>query len=510
MQGAISSSPLLRSLVVIIPGLLLAVFFGVQLGEGNSIVGVIILAVAVGFLLVMSLARRGVLEASIIGFLIIGYFVGNRGFAQLALVRPIFIGELGLGALAVILGVQALITRKFPNLRLPLVALVAAYLVYAVARFSFDVRQYRFDAIRDLAVVYYAAFFFLAYQLGSNPTARAFIARCIAVAAAAHALIAVLFTFAPHLLQNNLIINGAPLFFQKGDLTVTFSAASIFFLANRGKLFGLRWLRLLVLLVLVICAALGIARAAILALICVSGLLWLSGQRRVFAYAGIGIVAATVAVLFVTAAGKSVDDSEQVLMFKEKMASMFDVTGTYRYQSDLGSMKGDNNEFRRTFWKIMIEQTTRTNPLFGMGFGYNFLPQFEAYYARGSWEGLRSPHNYFVTIYGRMGAIGLLMFVAITFLIVRHSVRAALLVRNGRMAKQDFAYWCAAMVLLISGTFGVVLEGPMGAIPFWCFLGLALSSPIEGPRQAVETPAAERYSTGRERLARPRPVLARV
>ena len=505
MQGVISNNPVLRTLVVAIPGLALATFFGFLLGEGNTLVGVLILVAAVGFLLVMSLARRGVLEAALVGFLLIGYLVGNRGFAQLAIVRPIFVGELCLAILLALFVIQALVTHKLPNLRIPLTGIIFAYGAYALIRFSFDVRQYRFEAIRDLAVVYYCAFFFIAYQLGSSPVSRRFIERCMGVAVAAHTVVAVLFTLAPHLLQSNLVIAGAPLLYQKGDLTITFSAVGIFFLANRSRLFGLRWLRTLMLLALVMCAALSIVRAALLALVCVSALLWIAGQRRFFGYLAGGAVLAAIAIMAITASGKSVNDSPQVMLFKEKMASMVDVTGRYRYQTDLGVMKGDNNEFRRMFWKTMIEQTTRTSPFFGMGFGYDFLPQFQAQYARGGWEGLRSPHNYFVTVYGRMGAVGLLIFCGITFLIVRHALVAAVMVRKGRLAATDFSYWCGALVLLISGTFGVVLEGPMGAIPFWTFLGLAFSSTILPPPEAA--PHLERPQFHKRRFPARRPEL---
>ena len=490
MEGTITSSPLLRFWVVAVPGLLFATVLGIQLGEGNSVVGVAVLALAVGFVIAISLTRRGVLEGAILGCLIIGYFVGNRGFAQLAVVRPLFVGELALAALAFLVGMRALVTRDFPSLKIPLVGLIAAYLLYAVVRFAFDVRQYRFDAIRDLAVVYYAAFFFIAYQVGGNAATRQFFERCIGVAVALQAVITLVYTVRPEFLQTSFVIRGAPLFFQKGDLTMTFAAVGIFFLANRTRIAGLKWLRVALLIVLALCAALSIVRAALLALACGSLLLFLAGQRRVFVFLGGGIVAAAIAVMFVTAAGGSVADSPRILHFKDKIASMVDLTGRYEYQTDLGTMKGDNNEFRRTFWKVMATETTKSNPLFGKGFGYNFLPQFEAYYARGSWEGLRSPHNYYVTVYGRMGAVGLLIFLGITFVIMKNAVRAALLVRAGRLAPADFSYWCAAVVLLVSATFGVVLEGPMGAIPFWTFLGLAARQTLKPPPAAAADSAA--------------------
>jgi hypothetical protein len=40
--------------------------------------------------------------------------------------------------------------------------------------------------------------------------------------------------------------------------------------------------------------------------------------------------------------------------------------------------------------------------------------------------------------------------------------------------------WCAAWVILVSACFGVVLEGPMGAVVFWTILGLA-SAAEDGP-----------------------------
>jgi hypothetical protein len=488
MEGALSTNPQLRTLTIAVPALLLAIALGYQLGQGSATTGVLVICGAIGFLIVMALGRRGHLEPAILGTLIIGYFVGNRGFAQLSPYRPFFVGEIGMVLVVGLLFVRSLLARDMPKFKDPLLWLVLAFLVYACVRFAFDVRQYRFDAIRDFAVVYYAVFCFAAFQLGSRPSSRAFLERCMAVAVVAHAVIAVLFTVAPSVLQDHLFIRGAPLFFQKGDLTVTFSVVCIFFVANRDRIFGLRWLRTAVLVVLVACTAVGIVRAAILALVCVSALLWVAGQRRFFGYMSLGAVAAVIAAMFLLAFGGSLADSPRALMFKEKIASMVDITGTYRYETELGIMKADNNAFRRTFWRVMLDDTTAKNPFFGMGFGYDFLPRFEAFYARGSWEGLRSPHNYFITVYGRLGVVGLLIFVPLTLLLVHRAYRAARLVRQKRLGGTDFAYWCGALALLISGTFGVVLEGPMGAIPFWTLLGLALSSPLREAAAAPERP----------------------
>jgi O-antigen ligase len=264
------------------------------------------------------------------------------------------------------------------------------------------------------------------------------------------------------------------------------------------------------LLLLIVALGIGIARAATLGLIVATGLVWLAGERRFFAYPVIGAVVAAILALLVFASGSSINKVAAVASFQEKMVSMVDFSGTYKYQTDLGAMKADNNEFRRAFWKIMVDETTTKNPLLGMGFGYNFLPRFEAYYNRGGWEGLRSPHNIFITMYGRLGAVGVLLFGLLAGLIFRDAIRAAIQVRQGRLARLDLAYWCGTVVFLVSGTFGVVLEGPMGGIPFWTFLGLAASSaalpptaktPVSAPRPAY---AERRVRVRRENV----PVLA--
>jgi O-antigen ligase len=504
MEGALSTNPGLRTLSIAVPGLLIAVFLGMLLGEGSVMTGVIVLAGSVAFLSALALARRGRLEVAMVAFLIVGYFVGNRGFAQLSLAGPLFVGEVGLAITAALLAGRAVIARDIPDFKNPLIALVGIYLLYAVARFSFDVRQYRIDSIRDLAVVYYAAFFFIAYQLGCRTGARAFLEKWILVAVVLHAAVALIFQVYPHILQTSFAIRGAPLLLQKGDLTATFTAASIFIVANRPRIFGQRWLRTAVLLVLIACLALSAARAAILGAMVASLLLWLAGKRELFLYGAGAAVALAILILAVNVFSGSLHDSEHAMVFKEKMASMTDFKGERRYQTDFGVNKANNNQFRTTFWKVMMDDTTKANPVFGRGFGYNFLPKFEAYYNRGGWEGLRSPHNYYITVYGRMGVVGSVIFLLITFLMVREAIRAAALVRRKQLSPADFSYWCAAVVLLVSATFGVVLEGPMGGIPFWTFLGLALSGMVLQRRAAREAePEPERAMPMRPRFQRP-------
>ena len=61
-------------------------------------------------------------------------------------------------------------------------------------------------------------------------------------------------------------------------------------------------------------------------------------------------------------------------------------------------------------------------------------------------------------------------------LIFRGGLQAALAFRRGEAQDSHaLAYWCGVWAILAAGSFGVVLEGPMGAIPFWSFLGLGVA-----------------------------------
>ena len=54
------------------------------------------------------------------------------------------------------------------------------------------------------------------------------------------------------------------------------------------------------------------------------------------------------------------------------------------------------------------------------------MAHYEDSYGRGKFEGLRSAHNYFVTLYGRLGVVGSLIFGVITIQLIVGGLRAGL------------------------------------------------------------------------------------
>lgn len=127
-------------------------------------------------------------------------------------------------------------------------------------------------------------------------------------------------------------------------------------------------------------------------------------------------------------------------------------------------------------WEQIIEWTgdDTTRALVGVGFGPNFVQESgaEAALAGTTYEGVRSPHNWFVGVYARMGllGLGLTAFVMLTTLLHVWNIRRA-------VGGSELLTLAAAGVIaiLIVATLGVVLESPFGAVPFWWFLGILVS-----------------------------------
>lgn len=153
-------------------------------------------------------------------------------------------------------------------------------------------------------------------------------------------------------------------------------------------------------------------------------------------------------------------------------------------------------EARRKTWSGVISWTTSdtTRTLVGAGMGEDFLAESGTLkYLEGTdYEGVRSPHDYFIGSFARLGLIGLGLLIAIVVSLIRQMVRF-----RARIAEEELLVFAALTVvgILAVASFGVVLEAPFGAVPFWWAAGLLLSlsslpkdQPLAESREAVEKP----------------------
>jgi hypothetical protein len=156
-----------------------------------------------------------------------------------------------------------------------------------------------------------------------------------------------------------------------------------------------------------------------------------------------------------------------------------------------GTARGGRNvRWRLAIWRYMLEQTAH-DPVFGVGFGRptNFRWEGLTYDARTgdplNQQDVTGPHNSFVNLIFRTGALGFLSLLALAAVAAVRLFRA---LRRRRSVPLDRALLVAAASIFaavcVIASFSVALEGPFMGMFFWIFLALALilSRPAGAPR----------------------------
>jgi len=112
--------------------------------------------------------------------------------------------------------------------------------------------------------------------------------------------------------------------------------------------------------------------------------------------------------------------------------------------------------------------------LFGSGFGNDFLDQSGSLgILQGTdYDGVRSPHNYLVGSYARIGILGLLLITVLVAIVLFRIARLRRAIGN-----DDLLSFCALAIVatLPASMVGVVLEAPFGAILFFWAAGVLTS-----------------------------------
>jgi O-antigen ligase len=233
-------------------------------------------------------------------------------------------------------------------------------------------------------------------------------------------------------------------------------------------------------------------------------LLLVAAKRRQFLMYQIGVAVVALFAIALLQLSNVRFESDFLRSLSDRVLSIVDFSGTGHYHSDIGNMSVANNEFRTVWWTTVFNETMQKGPFFGLGFGYDLTASFmRTYYLTGGEDtaSTRSPHSILFTVLGRMGLLGLALFLVILFMIVRRAFLAARSVARGEQPESNLAPWCGVTILLVASLFGVVLEGPMGGILFWTFLGLACSQ--IGPERPVDS---SRPALAEARMVQPAPV----
>lgn len=468
----------LRNAIVICLSCVLACIVGINVADENYMLGTLVLAAAIW--LVLGWLGKARIEAYLIAVLIVGYLVGNRGFAQIAPIAglPLFVGEISLGFALCLLIFRGSYSRNIPIQRDGLNYLLLYWLALALGRVGSDFRAFGFMALRDFAMVYYLLFFFCVQALAPHRPSSTVLEKALTVSGGILPLTVLGTQFFSDVFLRKLVFNSVPLILQKGDLlAMGLFSSFLWLLPMRSDSQGdapWRWLGAIANLSL---GFLQLSRASMLGLLVAMG--WLALARR-WQHLAVTVAVCLTGAAGVTAyslmQGRGITDTKVYAVY-EAALSVADFSGTHSYRSEMSSNKGDNNRFRLVWWRNVVEETVAANPWLGLGFGADLARGFlREYYSGEDLEfTARSPHNIFITTFGRMGLIGAAVLMAIYITIARDTWRLCRQIRqaDGTPSETTLRLHAVAWLMMIGACFGVVLEGPMGAIPFWSILAMA-------------------------------------
>lgn len=485
-------NPIWRDRIVTAVASVLAVWFAYKLADGDMMLPMGVAAFTAAAILVRLAGQT--IDAIAVGVLLVGFMVGNRGFAQLMPVPglPLLPAEAGLGIAGACLVWRCARDKTLPWRRSALDAVLLAWILVGTARFAYDLPRFGFVAIRDFAMVYYVAFFFISRQLCQHAPTQRFLLGSFLFASAMLPFVLALFELFPDFFLSTLLVRGVPLIFFKGDLATMFLGTGgicLYLMAPPRYRWGARPLAI----GMILWVFTSDGRASMLGVLVALGWVALSRFRR-FAWLQVGLLA----LAFLLLAGFATFTENKWAATKlgsitERAITVVDFEGRFHYRQAHSFNKSDNNQFRWVWWRTVAAETMAVNPPFGLGFGYDLARGFLQTYNPDMADDFtaRSPHNIFMTALGRMGLVGLALLAWLYGILV---VRTWRIVRNPASDATQVALWVALWPIAISACLGVVLEGPMGAVVFWSLLGLAnayRSAPEPIASEVEPTPTKE-------------------
>jgi hypothetical protein len=465
-------NPKLRLCLFLVIGAAIGIAIGVDISDEEY--GFAVFAALLSCWLIIERASDAPPDAWLLGAALVGYVVGNRGFAQL---QPSMRVPLLPAEAVLLVAVPALIVRMASKRAAgfrgdALNYSLLAWILYGTIRLPLDIERFGIMALRDYAMIYYAAFFYVGQAFGAHAASSRVLKRALTIAFATLLPVVVSIQLFPNFLIEHFTWHGIPIIFQKSDLIATSLAAGFFWLWTRRNSRGKYVWPLLAAASVLLIGIMASPRAAMAAGALTTALWLLAGRWRIAA-ALLGIVLGgsvlTLAVLGLS--GRDLRTSAPYSAY-EHAISIFDPEGTGSYINGESGDPGDNNRFRWIWWRDVCSETLATSPVFGLGFGSDLAARFLADYELLSDEtfAARSPHSMIVTTFGRLGFLGLGIWIAVSASI---AWTAWSLLRRGDPDSLGLA--SVTCVIWISACVGVVLESPMGAVIFWTVLGLAHS-----------------------------------
>ena len=426
----------------------------------------VIVGICLALFLLLTVKPRYPLDFKLLIFAIWGYFIGAKGFAYLSPAPPLYIGEITLAVCMV----GAVLREGFHPTRIlnqhVLINLCLVLLVLCSVRLYFDYRIYSLYAIRDFAMIYYSLFMLLAVFLLKDPKLRKVFKKAILWAMMIGSVVAVIAG-----LGLGDMIQTASLGFIWPHPDVTgplLTAVAVYFIFQYKLSKHVIWLMLAIILTGFLVMQKSAYPFCFVLTCCF---------LIIFARMYILVLLGVVAVLFVAIA-LPLD-----IMFQTNWLTGSDIANTISDGTKASAYAEDatdsTSSWRLAWWKMVYEETMRTNSVFGLGFGADITTPFlkdvygvEIDPQRHGYA--RYPHNIFFTVLGRLGWLGvsgLLLYCGV-FLVTMAKI--AKWMWRCKAAALEYALLAFVFAGFCNAFVQATYEVPYAAIAHWCVLGYLL------------------------------------
>lgn len=414
------------------------------------------------------------LGAALVLSTVAGFVLLNRGFGYIGVSvgpAPLLVGELTIAA-ALLLLPHGRVLPQFA--RDPMAAWLALWFLWGGLVLSLQLNALTFDVAKDASIVYYPLFLYFGYVVASFERNRKTILRVLGLTF----LLFLVYIFG--FPWDVAIQDASPRVLMDLGLFGHYNTAYVHVLGG-ALFFVILGPRVFPRLAGGICLALGAlflgtllfvqSRAGVLGAVACLGLLLFLGYRGRFVKLSLGLFVLAVLVAFANARGVTLQGwkAPATLDFLSHMVETTFGAGTDEYEAGLHATR----ESRFQMWRTAIEPNLASPAafLFGNGFG-DLLVDIEL---NTGWI-KRSPHNSFVTIFARVGLVGLAIFVGLhqRFLsVVWRAIRRTRL--RGRTAqRQTLSFLLVYYTAFTMGAlFSVVYDTPYMAAPCYFAMGLA-------------------------------------
>ena len=471
----------IKAIILMIAGLFVALWMGLAVGNGDYGTAIAVAGLTVFAILVSVVGKHYRFEGWAIAIVCACYFVGGKGFAYQRLGAILFVGE---AALILLLGfhlIRCLGGKNDVLPRHPITVPLLMFQIYGFAHLLID-RSYFpfFFLMKDVATVYYGLFFFLVFPPMLHKPTREYLLKLLPIISAVALGLLTTLLIVPGLEQlifMGTMFRGAPLVMPAIDalipVCVGFSAFCYFKHLRSSGLWKIMYL-----LASVLCSAPLFAQGKAvfyLAFFLFAGALFLVGHWKLI-ITGLLVGLFSTIVIYSLIESRVIQDRDGRFESFINEFSSFDIAG-------IGSGKQkfaqENVDWRFTWWKMVISDVMRESPFYGLGLGSDISTEFHANYFQTGIDNTdviiaRYPHNILITILGRLGIIGIIIFLPICILIVRELWIGMIKLRaSGGEHNPGLAFaWAFVLAGFTNAFFQSTFEAPYAAIAFWSMLAV--------------------------------------